>query len=157
MLLLTYINEKNHYKVDFNRISDNVVEIKGDLPVKDTGFCLSRPNENDNWDYSNYTTIYRKIDGGIQFSDDGSVYTEPEPELTPEELAEQERQQAVLELMAEIETLKKELAATDYQIIKCSECSLAGEEMPYDIGALHTERQATRDEINDLELKVLSY
>ena len=155
MLLLTYINEKTHYKVDFNRISDNVVEIKGDLPVKDTGFCLSRPNENDNWDYSNYTTIYRKIDGGAQFSDDGRVY---ESVSEPEELTEQEQQQTSMEqLMAEIETLKNELSATDYQIIKCSECALVGEEIPYDIGALHTERQATRDAINqkENELEVL--
>ena len=39
----------------------------------------------------------------------------------------------------------------DYKIIKCSEASLVGEEMPYDITALHAERQALRDKINELE------
>ena len=51
----------------------------------------------------------------------------------------------------QIEELKEQLASTDYKIIKCSECSLAGEELPYDIAELHTERQALRDQINELE------
>ena len=50
-----------------------------------------------------------------------------------------------------IEELKAELAGTDYKIIKCSECSLAGVELPYDIAELHAQRQALRDEINELE------
>ena len=52
---------------------------------------------------------------------------------------------------ARIAELKAELDGTDYKIIKCSECSLAGEELPYDIVELHAQRQALRDEINELE------
>jgi hypothetical protein len=52
---------------------------------------------------------------------------------------------------AEIAAKKAELTATDYQIIKCSEYQLAGMEPPYDIAALHSQRQALRDEINRLE------
>ena len=62
------------------------------------------------------------------------------PAPTPEE----EKQSRIVEL-------KAELNATDYKIIKCSECSLAGAEMPYDVVALHAQRQAIRDEINKLE------
>lgn len=51
----------------------------------------------------------------------------------------------------EIARLKAALEATDYQIIKCSEYRLAGMEEPYDIAALHGERQGLRDEINRLE------
>ena len=51
----------------------------------------------------------------------------------------------------QIAALKAALAATDYKIIKCSEAQLAGEELPYDIAALHSERQALRDRINELE------
>ena len=51
----------------------------------------------------------------------------------------------------EISRLKAELAATDYQIIKCSECQLLGQDMPYDVAALHEQRQAIRDKINELE------
>lgn len=52
---------------------------------------------------------------------------------------------------AKIRRLKAKLTATDYKVIKCSECQLIGEPMPYDIVALHAERQAIRDEINKLE------
>ena len=50
-----------------------------------------------------------------------------------------------------IAELKTKLSSTDYKIIKCSEAQLVGEELPYDIKALHEERQALRDEINALE------
>lgn len=52
---------------------------------------------------------------------------------------------------ARIIELKQLLNSTDYKIIKCSECSLVGDELPYDIVALHEQRQALRDEINELE------
>lgn len=50
-----------------------------------------------------------------------------------------------------VDELKAELAATDYKIIKCAECQLAGLDLPYDITELHTVRQALRDQINALE------
>lgn len=50
-----------------------------------------------------------------------------------------------------ISQLKEQLASTDYKIIKCSECSLVGIDLPYDIAELHAQRQALRDEINELE------
>lgn len=51
----------------------------------------------------------------------------------------------------EIAELKKQLSETDYKIIKCFEYQFAGLELPYDIQTLHTERQALRDRINELE------
>lgn len=51
-----------------------------------------------------------------------------------------------------IEALKNQLSATDYKIIKCSECQMVGKEMPYDVAALHAERQVIRDQINQLEV-----
>lgn len=65
----------------------------------------------------------------------------PEPPTPSEEEIKQAR----------IAELQSQLASTDYKIIKCSECSLAGVELPYDIVELHTARQALRDEINELE------
>ena len=50
-----------------------------------------------------------------------------------------------------VEEVEEELSSTDYKIIKCSEAQLVGEELPYDITALHAERQAIRDQINELE------
>lgn len=51
----------------------------------------------------------------------------------------------------EIEGLKTALTNSDYKITKCYEASLLGQELPYDVAALHTERQALRDKINELE------
>ena len=51
----------------------------------------------------------------------------------------------------QIRKLKEQLSATDYKVIKCAECQLLGLAMPYDVDALHAERQAIRDEINRLE------
>lgn len=50
------------------------------------------------------------------------------------------------------ESLEKELASTDYKIIKCYEYSLVGLDLPYDIQKLHAERENLREEIRSLEL-----
>lgn len=51
----------------------------------------------------------------------------------------------------QINELKKQLKNTDYKIIKCFEYQLANLDMPYNIIALHLERQSIRDLINALE------
>ena len=51
----------------------------------------------------------------------------------------------------QIGELKQRHSESDYKVTKCYECSLVGETLPYDIQALHDERQAIRDEINRLE------
>ncbi|GAB0481637.1 hypothetical protein KML24007_03830 [Alistipes indistinctus] len=56
----------------------------------------------------------------------------------------------------EIQRLESLLAATDYQVVKSFEYSLAGEEVPYDIAALHTERETLRTEIRQLESLLLA-
>jgi len=71
----------------------------------------------------------------------GDLYEKGYAPAKPEDVIKQER----------ITALKAELDSTDYKIIKCSECSLAGIELPYDVVALHAQRQAIRDEINQLE------
>lgn len=118
MLELKYINLKTSYEVDFSRISDNIIEIQGNFPAKSYGFTLSRPNQNDDWDYSDFTTVYRTLDNGIQFSNDGSVYIEPEPspelpdislppyEPTPEEIEARFQQNKNIKI-----TLSKKLLA----------------------------------------------
>lgn len=65
---------------------------------------------------------------------------------TPSEIPE-----APVDNSAEIEQLKAQLTSTDYKVVKCSEAQMTGEELPYDIVALHAERQALRDRINELE------
>lgn len=54
----------------------------------------------------------------------------------------------------EIDALKQKLTDTDYQVTKCYEASLIGDELPYDIAKLHTERQKIRDKINELQAEM---
>lgn len=50
-----------------------------------------------------------------------------------------------------INDLIKEVAATDYQVRKCQEYALVGKPIPYDIQAIHTEAEAIRIKIRELE------
>ena len=59
-------------------------------------------------------------------------------------------------LLSEIERLKSELQDSDYKITKIAEAMAIGDELPYDAKALHKERQALRDKINQLEMEVQS-
>ena len=54
----------------------------------------------------------------------------------------------------EIERIKSELQESDYKVIKCAEAICLNAEMPYNMTALHKERQALRDKINELESEV---
>lgn len=58
-------------------------------------------------------------------------------------------------IQGEIDAIKTELSETDYQVIKCYEASLVGEELPYDIKALHKERDLKRAKINTLETNLI--
>lgn len=67
-------------------------------------------------------------------------------------LAEESAEAARIDgIRQEIRTLKEKLDSTDYQIIKCYEYALNDLELPYDVAALHAERQALRDQINEIE------
>lgn len=57
-------------------------------------------------------------------------------------------------LEQKVRDLKAELQASDYKVIKCAESNLLGTELEYDVDALSKERQAIRDEINELEQKL---
>ena len=58
------------------------------------------------------------------------------------------------ELILDIESLKSELQESDYKVIKCAEAMAVGAELPYNVTELHNERQALRDNINELESEV---
>lgn len=155
MLNLKYLNNDSTYKVDFKKISKNIVEITGDFPIQTDGFTLSREEYEDNWDYSAFTTVYREVENGCQFSNDGSVYVEPiVPEPTAEELAELAEKERIEAIQNEIDELKAQLESTDYKVIKCYEYGMVGLESPYDVQELHEQRQAIRDIINEKEAEL---
>lgn len=84
MLRMKYIGQTTEYNIDFKRISDSVVQILGDIPIETNGFQLSR-EEKEDWpkmDYTNYRTVYREVENGVQFSCDGSIYVPPTPKVT---------------------------------------------------------------------------
>ena len=58
------------------------------------------------------------------------------------------------ELILDIESLKSELQESDYKVIKCAEAMCINAELPYNMAELHKERQALRDNINELESEV---
>ncbi len=115
MVNLTYLGEAVSYPVLFDAISGHVVQIKGAFPVRQSGFVLNRiGRDDDNWDYSGYTTVYRIIEGGVQFSDDSSIYVAP-PE--PEPVPEPEPYEPTLQ---EIKDAKKQEIRFAYQEIKAA-------------------------------------
>ena len=63
-----------------------------------------------------------------------------------------DEQQANIQM--EIKRLKSKLQESDYKITKIAESMSIGAELPYDSQALHKERQALRDKINQLEMEV---
>lgn len=136
MINIKFNNKETFEEVEFSR-TEHTATLKSITEENTSGFCTYRLSGEQLGDFSDFTTIYDKGDDCIVFSNDGSVKPAPQPyEPTAED---------------KIRELKTLLAATDYQIIKCSECQLLGQPMPYDVAELHEKRQAIRDKINELE------
>lgn len=112
-MFLKYVNEKNSYEVAFKKVSPHIVQITSadEFPVKTKGFiCFRDGVEDDEWDYKRFKTVYRRIEGGVQFSDDGSVYVAPpEPEPIPEP-------EPYVPTLEEIKIGKKQEIESMYQI-----------------------------------------
>lgn len=86
---------------------------------------------------------YQYIDGEYVF--DSAEYAEL--------IKQTETSTSISSLQDKIKKLETELASSDYKIIKSYEQSLVGVECEYDILALHAERQAIRDQINELQVQ----
>ena len=72
------------FQVSFSKLNDHVVSLVGPfLPANTSGFKTFRMNGKQLGDWSKFTTIYRVIEGGVQFSDDGSIWVEPIPDPEP--------------------------------------------------------------------------
>ena len=81
MLSLNYVGEYDSYEVEFDR-NEHVVTLKGDFPIKTTGFYLSQLGKINDLDYTAFKTVYKVIADGVQFSDDGSIWVEPTRDVT---------------------------------------------------------------------------
>lgn len=160
---IKYKNKKTIQQVIVSEESPHVIRITGDkLEVNTDGFRLYLDPDCkyplDNGEYEAYTTLYREGEGWYELSDDGTVYIEPEiapvQPPTEEELAEMSRQAQIRQVTAQINDLKKRIAASDYKVIKTYEYTLLGEQTEYDMEAVHAERQVLRDQINTLEAQL---
>lgn len=80
---MKYVDSAESYHVEFCRLTNNIIQLIGKFPSKKCGFILGRIGEPEVFtgDYTDYTTIYKEIENGVQFSNDGSTYTEPEPQV----------------------------------------------------------------------------
>ena len=107
---------------------DYVFEGWGFNPNENGDDRFIRPTAPEGWEYDEATGTFREKD--------------------------YEKKQKVRDIQAQIGEIESQLASTDYKIIKCSEYQLAGLDAPYDIATLHTERQALRDQINELETQL---
>ena len=78
---LTYIGEAISYDVEIKAIKSNVLQVTGPgLMMKETGFILN-DGVND-YDYSAYSTLYRTVNYGYQYSNNGEIWVEPTKTVT---------------------------------------------------------------------------
>jgi hypothetical protein len=125
--LLKYGDLKCEQLFDTWRRADGVVVYPNDCYL-----ALKWDNEYDfnaDEELPGYTNIYHYEDGSI------ILKRIIEPEFV--------RQQ--------VGWLEEELKKTDYKVIKAYEASLIGKDVPYDFNEVHSDRQAIRDKINELE------
>lgn len=75
MIKIKYNNSTIFEEVTFAKIG-NIISLKG-ATENNSGFTTYRLSGEQLGDFSDYTTIYRLLDGEVQYSNDGSVYVDP--------------------------------------------------------------------------------
>lgn len=85
MIRIKYNDSDEMHDVEFSR-GDHVVTLIGDIEPNTSGFTTWRMDgKTQLGDFCGHTTVYRTLDNGVQYSDDGSVYKEPEqPDVEPD-------------------------------------------------------------------------
>ena len=155
---MSYINDKQIGMI--KPISDNVIEVIG-LPQTTSGFTFYLDNDVAVGNYENFTTVYLvKDETTIQYSNDGSVYVEPEPIPIPEpyipteeELAEIERQNKIAQINSQIGAIDVEFSGLDYIGIKIATGRATLEEYVTEIARMN--ELATMKDALEEELKLV--
>ena len=117
-MLKIVFNDGKEVVASFEKPSENIVSI-GNTNVNTSGFKAYR--ESDSLflgDYSDYTTVYKEDDEKISYSNDGSVYVEPEVPEFDETTAE--------DIVSEPLTPAEEAANMSLaeRVTQCEECIL---------------------------------
>ena len=96
MIKIKFLDRDVFYPVSFSQDSAHVCTTIGEgIPQDTCGFQTFRMNGQPLGDRSDFTTIYRILDDGIQWSNDGSIWVDPpqpEPVPDPEPVAPQPTQ-----------------------------------------------------------------
>lgn len=91
MIKILFNDDSVLHDVQFRR-DGHVITVIGDIETNTSGFTTWRMNgKTQLGDFSGHTTIYRVLEDGVQFSDDGSVWTEPEEETVSNKPTQEER------------------------------------------------------------------
>ena len=137
MIKIKYNNSNIFEEVTFSKIG-NIVSLKG-ATENNSGFKTYRISGEQLGDFSDYTTTYRLLDDEVQYSNDGSVWVEPEThtyEPTPED---------------RINSLKKELEKYDYIGVKTAMGVATKEEYADEIAYTETIREQIRQLESEIE------
>ena len=117
-MLKIVFNDGKEVVASFEKPSENIVSI-GNTNVNTSGFKAYR--ESDSLflgDYSDYTAVYKEDNEKISYSNDGSVYVEPEVPEFDETTAE--------DIVSEPLTPAEEAAnmSLEERVTQCEECIL---------------------------------
>lgn len=131
MIKIKYNNQEIFEEVTFSK-TGNIVSLKG-TTENNSGFKTYRMSGEQLGDFSDYITTYRILDDEVQYSNDGSIWVEPEPyEPTSED---------------KINALKRELEKYDYIGVKIAMGVATKKEYAEQIA--YTEK--LREQIRELE------
>lgn len=140
MIKIKFKNENFFRKAEFSVVGSNIVQLIGEIPENTSGFGTYKLDETELGDFSDYRTVYRKVDGGIRFSNDGSVYVEHVPTL--EELKERKKQ--VLSALCEQTiyggiSVELESGTEHFSLTEKDQINLFGKQMQLAAGAAQLE------------------
>lgn len=120
MIKIKFLDRDVFYPVSFTQDSVHVCTTIGeDIPQDTCGFQTFRMNGQPLGDRSDFTTTYRILDNGIQWSNDGSVWVDPpqpEPVPDPEPVAPQPTQLDRVEAQALYTALMTDTLLEDEEV-----------------------------------------
>ncbi|MBR3366312.1 MAG: hypothetical protein IKG66_00785 [Lachnospiraceae bacterium] len=120
MIKIKFLDRDVFYPVSFSQDSAHVCTTIGEgIPQDTCGFQTFRMNGQPLGDRSDFTTIYRILDNGIQWSNDGSVWVDPpqpEPVPDPEPVAPQPTQLDRVEAQALYTALMTDTLLEDEEV-----------------------------------------
>ena len=120
MIKIKFLDQDTLYPVSFTQDSAHICTTIGEgIPQDTCGFQTFRMNGQPLGDRSDFTTIYRILDNGIQWSNDGSVWVDPpqpEPMPDPEPVAPQPTQLDRVEAQALYTALMTDTLLEDEEV-----------------------------------------